>query len=68
MTVLHAHHHLQEEVDVVPSTANPGRGHPSKWAGQTVGLAVPLHLCGSLQCALRSSRVTAIFCLIRQYF
>eukprot|EP00891_Asterochloris_glomerata_P005689 jgi/Astpho2/5689/fgenesh1_pg.00079_%23_100_t len=35
MTVLHAHHHLQEEVDAVPSTADPARGDPSKWAGQT---------------------------------
>ena len=45
MTVLHAHHHLQEEVDAVPSTADPARGDPSKWAGQTVGLAVSSCLC-----------------------
>ena len=44
-----------------------GATRPSGLARRWV-LAVPSHLCGSLQCALRSSRVTAIFCLIRQYF
>ena len=67
MTVLHAHHHLQEEeVDVTPSTADPARGDPSKWAGQTVGVAVPLYLCSGLQCTLRSSRAIATFCCVRQ--
>ena len=41
MTVLHANHHLQEDVDVFPSSASPARGDPAKWAGQMVGLGCP---------------------------